>query len=59
MKRRMNSDCLLRAAHLLLHARVVVDGAFSGDQLVGPAVPDDRLAAAIAERRQVGIVGGE
>src|SRR5688572_4372909 len=48
---------LLRAAHLLLHARVVVDAAFSGDQLVGPSVPDDDLAAAIAERREVGIIG--
>ena len=50
---------LLRAAHLLLHARVVIDRAFGGDQLIGPAVPDDRLAAAIAERRQIGVVGGE
>ena len=50
---------LLRAAHLLLHARVVVDGALGGDELIGPAVPDDRLAAAIAERGQVGIVGAD
>ena len=50
---------LLRAAHLLLHALVVIDRAVGGDELIGPAVPDDRLAAAIAEGAQVRIVGAD
>ena len=50
---------LLRAAHPLLHALVVVDGALGGDELIGPAVPDDRLAAAIAECAEVRIVGAD
>src|ERR1051326_3633848 len=41
---------LLRAAHLLLNALVVIDGSRGGDERIGPAVPHDRPAAAIAER---------
>ena len=50
---------LLRAAHLLLHARVVVGRAVGINQRIGPAVPQDQLPAAIAERREVRIVGAE
>ena len=51
--------CLLRATHALLHAFIILDRALRRDQLVGEAVRNDQLAAAIAEASEVGIVGTE
>src|SRR5437667_3288903 len=50
---------LRRAAHLFLHALVVVDRALVRDQLIRETVQDDDLAAAIAEGREVGVGGAE
>jgi hypothetical protein len=40
---------LFGAAHLLLKSFVVMNGARSGDELIGEPVVDNDLAAAIAE----------
>jgi hypothetical protein len=53
--RRANADVCFSAAHPLLHARVVVDRAFGGDELIGESVPHDRLAAAVSERTEIGL----
>src|SRR5215472_4129580 len=50
---------LLRASHLLLDAFVVVDGSLRGDQLIRPAVPQNRLAAAVAESSQVRVISSD
>src|SRR5262245_1632313 len=50
---------LVGTSRLLLDSLVIVDRSFWGDELVGPAVPQDRLAAAIAEGSQVRIVGSD
>jgi hypothetical protein len=47
---------LFSSAHGLLNTLVVVDGSLRTDQLIGPTVPYNLLAAAIAECRQIRIV---
>ena len=39
--------------------RAPIDGALARNELIGPAVPDDGFAAAIAERRQVGVISAD
>src|SRR5262245_46887074 len=48
---------LLRTSHLLLDPLVVVDRSVGGDELVGPPVPHNRLAAPIAKLSQVWVIG--
>lgn len=43
----------------MLNASVVVDGAFGRDELIGQAVVDDDFASAVAETREVRIVGAD
>src|SRR6185295_5104094 len=49
----------LRAAHALLNALVVINAARRWNELVGQAVIDDDFAAALAEARQVRIIGAD
>jgi hypothetical protein len=44
-------------AHPALDALVVDDRAFGGDELIGEAVRDEDLAAAVAEAREVRVIG--
>src|SRR5437899_1673739 len=44
-------------SHFLEDAVVIVDRVTGGDGRVAPAVEQDQLAAALLERRQIGIVG--
>ena len=55
MNRRI--EVVLLAAHLLLHARVVVDGVARRDRRVVPAVVHQQLAAARLERAQIRVHG--
>src|SRR5262245_26853112 len=48
--------CLFRTSHFLLDSLVVVDRSLRGNELVSPAVPENRLAAAVAESSQVGVI---
>ena len=59
MNSRANSDVFFSASHLLLDALVIVDRPLRRDELIGPPVPDYRLAAAIAESRQIRIIGSD
>jgi hypothetical protein len=49
----------LRASHVLLDSLVVIDRSLGRDQLISFAAPDDRLAAAIAEGRQIRVIGAD
>src|SRR5262249_23687048 len=42
-----------------LNSFVVIDGSFGGDERIGPAMPDNRLAAAVAKRSQVRVIGAD
>src|SRR5579862_4482739 len=50
---------LLRTAHLLLNSLVIIDGSLGGDELIGPAVPENRFAASVPEGRQIWIIRSE
>ena len=49
--------CIPNAAHFVDDSIVIVDRTRRCNQRIGPAVPDNRLAASIAERAQIWIVG--
>src|SRR5579862_3427926 len=50
---------LLWTTHVLLNSLVIIDGSLGGDQLIRPAVPKYRLAAAIPEGCQVRVIGSD
>src|SRR5262249_23269978 len=49
--------CFLRTTHMLLQPPIVVDRPLRRDQRICPSVPDDRLAATVAESGEIGIIG--
>src|SRR5258708_7761566 len=46
----------LRTTHLLLNSLVIIDRSLGGDELIGPAVPQNRLAATIPESSKVRVI---
>src|SRR5215472_18898380 len=50
---------LFRASHLLLDAFVVVDGSLCGDELIRPTVPQNGLAATVAETSKVRVISSD